>query len=129
MLVRRMLLVGVLMVVGAFGLFKWELATGADPAEARTVAVNLFVMMELFYLFNCRSLTKPFYTLELFSNPLIFAGSAVMIILQLFFTYAPVMNLMFQSAPIGIWSWVRILLTAILVMPAVAMEKHLAFRR
>jgi Ca2+-transporting ATPase len=129
MLVRRMLLVGGLMVVGAFGLFKWELTAGADPAQARTVAVNLFVMMELFYLFNCRSLTKPFYTLGFFSNPWIFAGSAVMIILQFFFTYAPVMNMLFHSAPIGIWSWVRILLAGILVMPVVAMEKRASFRR
>jgi cation-transporting P-type ATPase F len=33
-----------------------------------TVAVNVFVMVELFYLFNCRSLTKSMFAIGLFSN-------------------------------------------------------------
>jgi len=123
MLVRRMLIVGISMVLGAFGLFKWELAAGADLAGARTVAVNLFVMVELFYLFNCRSLTKSVFALGFFSNLWIFGGSAVMVVLQLLFTYVPVMNTAFQSAPIGIESWLRILAVAILVMLVVEIEK------
>jgi cation-transporting P-type ATPase F len=123
MLVRRMLIVGISMVLGALGLFKWELAAGADLAGARTVAVNLFVMVELFYLFNCRSLTKSVFALGFFSNLWIFRGSAVMVVLQLLFTYVPVMNTAFQSAPIGIESWLRILAVAILVMLVVEIEK------
>jgi len=118
-----MLLVGVSMVLGAFGLFKWELAAGAGLAEARTVAVNLFVMVELFYLFNCRSLTKSIFTLGFFSNLWVFGGSAVMVVMQFLFTYVPVMNIAFQSAPIGIGSWLRILAVAILVMVMVDIEK------
>jgi len=128
MLVRRMLLVGVSMLLGAFGLFKWELAAGSNLAEARTVAVNLFVMVELFYLFNCRSLTKPIFTRGFISNPWIFGGSAVMVILQLLFTYVPVMNIAFQSAPIGIGSWLSILAVAILVMVMVDIEKRFVRR-
>jgi len=33
-------------------LFLWELRQGADLMEARTVAVNVFVIGELFYLFK-----------------------------------------------------------------------------
>jgi len=128
MLVRRMLLVGVSMLLGAFGLFKWELAAGSNLAEARTVAVNLFVMVELFYLFNCRSLTKPIFTRGFISNPWIFGGSAVMVILQLLFTYVPVMNIAFQSAPIGIGSWLSILAVAILVMVMADIEKRFVRR-
>ncbi len=63
-LLRRMILVGLAMLVGAFGLFEYELASGGlanteqADAAARTVAVNVFVMVEAFYLFNCRSLTR-----------------------------------------------------------------------
>lgn len=39
-----------LILVGAFGLFELELAAGADVAQARTVAVNLVVVVEIFYL-------------------------------------------------------------------------------
>jgi len=125
-LVRRMLLVGVLLVLGAFGLFKWELLkNGATLEEARTVAVNLFVLAELFYLFNCRSLTKSAFALGFFSNPWIFAGCSAMIILQLLFTYAPAMNTAFHSAPIGIDSWIRLLAVAVSVMLIVGFEKRL----
>jgi len=69
-LIGRIFIVSTLLLVGAFGLFEWELMHGADIAEARTVAVNVFVMVQLFYLFNCRSLTKSIFRLGFFSNPL-----------------------------------------------------------
>ncbi|SEM01601.1 Ca2+-transporting ATPase [Syntrophus gentianae] len=129
MLARRILLVSGLMLLGAFGLFEWELAAGAGTAEARTVAVNVIVMVELFYLFNCRSLTKSVFEVGFFSNPWIFGGFAVMVGLQLLFTYAPVMNVAFHSKPIGIESWLRILAAAILVMLIVGIEKKFTRRR
>ncbi len=128
MLIKRILLVGGLMLLGAFGLFKWELAHGGDPAQARTVAVNVFIMVELFYLFNCRSLSKSVFAPGFFSNPWVFGGSAVMIVLQLLFTYLPVMNTVFQSAPIGMGAWARILVVAVLAMVVVDMEKRLVRR-
>ena len=77
-LIARIVLVGVLMLAGAFGLFELALARGDSLAEARTVAVNVFVMVEAFYLFNCRSLTRPFWQLGWFSNPWIWAGAGAM---------------------------------------------------
>ena len=58
-LIGRIVLVGVLLLAGAFGLFEYGLQTGQSVEEARTVAVNVFVFGEMFYLFNCRSLTAP----------------------------------------------------------------------
>jgi Ca2+-transporting ATPase len=44
-----------------FALFLWELRReSASLAEARTVVVNAIVMVEAFYLLNCRSLTRRF---------------------------------------------------------------------
>ncbi len=124
-LIWRILIVGFLMLVCAFGLFEYELAfLGASEAEARTVAVNVFVMVELFYLFNCRSLTKSMFEVGFFSNPWVFAGAAAMVLLQLLFTYIPVMNVAFESAPIGVASWLRILAAASVVMLIVGIEKR-----
>jgi hypothetical protein len=63
------------------------------------VAVNQFDMIELFYLFNCRSLTRSAFRIGFFTNPWVLVGSAVMVVLQLLFTYTPVMNRLFQTAP------------------------------
>ncbi|RPJ59334.1 MAG: HAD family hydrolase, partial [Dehalococcoidia bacterium] len=104
MLIWRLFIVGFLLLAGAFGLFEWEMKRGAAVAEARTVAVNVFVLVELFYLFNCRSLTQSMFRVGFFSNPLLFGGVAIMLILQVMFTYLPAMNLMFHSAPISFWA-------------------------
>ncbi len=127
-LIDRILLVGGLLLIGAFALFQWERAIGADLAEARTVAVNAFVVMELFYLFNCRSLTKSVFQLGFFSNPWLFGGVAVMLLVQIGYTYLPVMNRLFQSAPIGLGAWSRIVAAGIITFAIVEFEKWLRLR-
>lgn len=122
-LIGRIAIVGALLLVGSFGLFEWELARGATEAEARTVAVNVFVMTEIFYLFNCRSLTKSMFRLGVFSNTWVLGGVAIMLVLQLLFTYLPAMHFLFQSASIGLDSWVRILAVSVTVSIVVGVEK------
>ncbi|HZJ25992.1 MAG TPA: HAD-IC family P-type ATPase [Acidimicrobiia bacterium] len=124
-LVARMALVATLMVIGAFGLFEWELDHGATNAEARTVAVAAFVLIELAYLFNCRTLTYSRRRGALLRNPLVPFGVAAMVGLQLLYTYAPFMNSLFGSAPIGLTAWGRALGVAILVALIVSAEKWL----
>lgn len=122
-LIGRILLVSLVMLVGAFGSFEWALGKGSGDAYARTVAVNVIVMVELFYLFNCRSLTKSMYQLGISSNPWIWVGVGSMVTCQLLFTYAPFMNRFFHSAPIGWDAWWRILLTAVVAYLIVGLEK------
>jgi cation-transporting ATPase F len=52
-LLVRIMLVSSLLVAGSWWLFEWDLAQGANLPEARTAAVNLFVVVEAFYLFSC----------------------------------------------------------------------------
>jgi magnesium-transporting ATPase (P-type) len=128
-LIGRIALVGTMLFLGAFGLFEWALASGASDAEARTVTVNAFVMVELFYLFNCRSLTKSMFQVGLFSNPWIVAGATSMVVLQMFYTYAPPMNRLFHSAPIGVMDWVHIVAISLLIYLVIGVEKTLRRRR
>ena len=124
-LIMRICLVGIIMLIGSFGSFEWALGQGFSDAAARTVAVNVFVMVEIFYLFNCRSLTKSMLTLGLFSNRWIVVGVATMVALQLAFTYVPLMNYLFHTAPIGWDAWWRILLTGVSAYVIVGIEKWL----
>ena len=81
-LLWRILIVGTLILIGAFGLFELELAEGNTIAQARTVAVNAVVAVALFYLFNCRSLTRSVFQIGFFSNPWVIAGVVGMVVLQ-----------------------------------------------
>ena len=126
-LMLRILLVSAMLLGGAFGLFLWELGTGESLGQARTVAVNVFVMGELFYLFNCRSMTHSPFHVGFFSNAWLWSGVGLMILLQLFFTYAPVMNSLFASAPIGLDDWARIVAVGLVIYFVIEAEK--AWRR
>jgi len=125
-LVMRTGLVSLIMVAGGLGLFLWEFRvehTGL-PA-ARTTVVNVIVLIEAIYLFNCRSLTRSPFAIGLFKNRWAIAGALGMGAAQVLFTYVPIMNRLFHSAPISGHSWLRILGVAAVVFVIVEMEKWL----
>jgi cation-transporting P-type ATPase F len=122
-LIGRIMLVSALMLAGAYGVFLWEQQRAVPIEEARTAVVNVFVMVELFYLFNCRSLEYSMFRLGLFSNPWIGRGVVVMIGLQLLLTYVPAMNRLFHTAPIDGIAWIPILVTSLTVYLLVGVEK------
>lgn len=126
-LTLRILLVSTLLVAGTWWIFELELAAGASLAEARTAAVNLFVAVELFYLFSCRSLTRSGWRIGPFSNRWVILGVLVQAAAQLAITYTPAMNELFHTAPIGAEAWLRILGIALLASLVVAVDKR--FRR
>lgn len=128
-LLFRTVLVTVMILAGAFGLFVWEQNHGASLAEARTVAVNVIVMVELFYLFNCRSLTRSMFSVGLFSNRWLLTGVGLMIVLQMIITYVPLANKLFHTAPLGIGSWWRILAVSMIAYIIVGIEKWICRRR
>jgi len=123
-LIRRIVLVSCLLLAGSFGLFLLELEQGHSLPEARTVAVNLFVMVEMLYLFNCRSLTRSFWSLGLFSNLWVWGGIGSMALLQLLLTYWPPLNRVFQTAPIGWQAWGEIFAVAIASSLLIGLEKY-----
>ena len=127
-LIMRTGLVTLVILVGGLFLFLWELwAENSGLAVARTVVVNLFALVETFYLFNCRSLNRPFFAVGLFDNKLALSGVAVMAGLQMLFTYSPVMNELFHSAPIPAGAWLRIVGVAGIAFAAVEVEKWIRF--
>jgi magnesium-transporting ATPase (P-type) len=128
-LVGRIVLVSLLLLSGAFGLFLRELHQGHSLAEARTVAANVFVCVEAAYLFNCRSLTRGFWELGVFSNPWIWGGVGAMAALQLLLTYWPPLNAAFGTAPIGLEEWLEIGIVAWAAGLVVMLEKRWRHRR
>jgi cation-transporting ATPase F len=128
-LVRRIVLVGLLMLAGAFSLFALHLERGGTLDAARTIAANVFVMVEIVYLFNCRSLRHPAHAVPPFTNPWLWAGAGLMLLLQLAFTYASVMNDLFQTAPLTTSAWVEIAVVALSVGLIVEAEKHFSNSR
>ena len=124
----RIGLVSLMLVVGAFGLFDWTLQAGGSIEMARTVAVNMFVFGEMFYLFNCRSLRYSMFRLGVLSNRWLVAGVVTMAALQILLTYSPTMHRLFGTAPIGVGEWSWILLGGLSIYVVVGGEKWLRRR-
>jgi calcium-translocating P-type ATPase len=124
----RIGLVSLMLLAGAFGLFEWARLHDRSLETARTVAVNMFVFGELFYLFNCRSLRYSMFTLGVFSNRWLVLGVALMALLQVLFTYTPAMNAMFGSAPMTKVEWLWVLGGGLAIYTVVGIEKWLRYR-
>ncbi len=125
-LLWRIILVSVIMAVGTYALFIYEIAQQASVNEARTVAVNTIVFFEIFYIFNTRYLKENVISIKgLFDNKAILIGVVAVIIFQLLFTYTSVCHQLFKTAPITISSWLNIILVSAGLFFIVELEKLL----
>jgi Ca2+-transporting ATPase len=122
-LIFRILLVGLIILGGAFGLFEYELGRGASIEEARTVAVNVVIFVEILYLFNARSLTRSPFQMGFFSNPWAIGGAILMVLIQMLFTYAPFMNRLFGSEPMKPSLWLDVLAVSLAAFAIIEIEK------
>ncbi len=122
-------LVALIMLAGAMWLFhRTQHAGGESLAAARTAVINVIVVVEIVYLFNCRSLNHSFLRAGVFTNLPAIYGVVAMIALQLLFTYAPFMNQLFHTAPISAESWFRVVAVAAVTFVAVEVEKAIRAR-
>lgn len=129
-LVLRTGLVTLLMLAGAFGAFIWEQEVrGKSLIEARTTVVNVIIMVEVFYLLNCRSLLQSIFSIGCGSNPWIFTGIAAMVSAQMLFTHTPLMNGLFHTAPLDGTSWLYVFGVGFASYIVVEIEKWLRRRR
>ncbi|MBK9018908.1 MAG: HAD-IC family P-type ATPase [Sulfuritalea sp.] len=124
-LIGRIVLVGVLMLAGSFGMFLLAMERGQDMAEARTIAMNVFVAIEIVYLFSCRSLHLAVTAVPAFSNPWVWAGAGLQVLLQLAITYWAPLNAAFATAPIDARAWGEITAIALAAMVVIEIEKRL----
>jgi magnesium-transporting ATPase (P-type) len=126
-LVWRIVYVSVLMALGTFGLFYYELWTGSSLEVARAVAVNVIVFFEVAYLFNTRHLVECTLNRRgLLGNPVVWWGIAAVVAFQVIFTYWPVMNSLFHVAPMDAWMWLRVLAASFGLLILVEAEKAVA---
>jgi len=122
-MLAQVLLVGLLILVAAFGLFQWENARGAGIEAARTVALNTVAVIQALYLVNCRSLRHSIWSVGLFRNGWLGLGILGVLLLQIGLTYLPFLNAIFQTAPIGWEEWLRILSAGAVALLAVEAQK------
>ena len=121
----RTFAVGAMLLMGAFSVFSLELEMSGDLAVARTAAANCLVLMEAFYLFNCRQLTLRERSEATGTNPFLWVGIAITLGLQVMFVYAPFMQKLFHTAPVSPVSWLITVGFGVVLAVLVEIEKRI----
>ncbi|MFO8024498.1 cation-transporting P-type ATPase [Thiohalophilus sp.] len=128
-LIWRILFVSVILAAGTFGLFFWERARGTGIDEARTMAVNVLVLFEMFYLMNARFLIRNSLTWRVFmNNRYVLYAIGLLVLLQLAFTYWAPLQLLFNTTALAFDEWPRLVLIAASVFVIVEAEKWIIRR-
>lgn len=100
-LVWRIVLTSFLFLGGVNIALYWVLGQGRPVEEARTLVVNAVVVMELFYLFSVRYLHMTSLTWRgVLGTPAVLLGVVGTVVLQLAFTYLPILNALFDTRPL-----------------------------
>lgn len=102
-LVWRIGVVSVLLAAASLAIFFYALDSGKDLETARTMVVNMFVVGEIFYLFNVRYLHMTSISWQgIVGTPAVLAAIATLVAAQAIFTYAPFMNALFDTRPLAV---------------------------
>jgi magnesium-transporting ATPase (P-type) len=121
----QIVFVSLLFVAGAFGMFAWARARGLSIEEARTIVVNTIVVMEIFYLFSVRYLRSTSLTWQgVLGTPAVLIGVGGVTLLQFAFTYAPVMQRLFETRAVAFGDGVAIVGVGVAVLVVVEVEKR-----
>lgn len=101
----KITIAGVVMTVGTLALYYYLINNNTDIIKAMTMAFTLFVMYQIFNVFNCRSDHG-------FSNKFLYVAVGASVLLQLGVIYLPFLQGVFRTTSLGILEWIVILLIA-----------------
>ena len=124
-MIIQMLLVGLYMLVASYSMFNYALSSGHSVEYARTVAVNIFVFVELFYLFSCKDLQKSVFKTNIINNRFLLLGVVLMSLVQISYTHIGFMNTIFKSEALDLQIWMQILVIAFGVLFVVEIKNYI----
>ncbi|PIV90552.1 carbonate dehydratase [Candidatus Gracilibacteria bacterium CG17_big_fil_post_rev_8_21_14_2_50_48_13] len=99
---------------------------GSSLILSQTVMVNMVVLLEIVCLLSTRSLSETFIQKNpLVGNRPILLSISIVFVLQLLFTYLPVMQDLFGTTHIGVSEWILLLALSLLGFLLMELEKPL----
>src|SRR5271157_2583661 len=120
----RVIFVGLALLALTLGAFFWMKSNDASDGLARAVAVNALVIGQVFYLLNSRYKVASSLSLKAhFGNKYLPLGIGAVVVLQLLFTYAPPLQVLFDTEAIPLRIWPKLILGGFIFFLVVELEK------
>jgi len=122
--VWRIVFVGSALLVLTLSLFFWMKRQEASDELARTVAVNVLVIGQIFYLLNSRYKIDSSLSLAAHrGNRFLPLGVGAVVVLQLIFTYARPLQMLFDTRSMPLWTWPYVVVGGMIFFLIVESEK------
>jgi len=128
-LLERLGGVGLVLAVGTLWSFWWSYQGDGDLDTARTVAMTQMVVFQFFHVFNCRSLDRSIFRINLFSNRFLFLSIAAALLAQLSVLYWGPLQTVFRTVPLDAAQWGVILAVGSTVILGGELDKAWQRRR
>jgi P-type Ca2+ transporter type 2C len=124
-LMLERLIISVLVVgIGGFLVFAVALRLGWKVEQARNLLLLVMVLFENFHVGNCRSETKSAFALSPLRSPLLFYGTIAAFLVHLLALYVPFLQGLLGTEPLSMQGWITALCVAILIVPAMEIQKY-----
>ncbi len=111
LMAKRIFLMALPMAAGTLYLFQKYLSAGgeANVTKAWTISLTTLAVFQWFNAWNCRSESKSIFQTNPFSNRFLVGATAIVIVLQLFAIYNPLMQTFLHTAPLSLSEWLIII--------------------
>lgn len=127
----KLLIVLISAVTGVItlGVFSWFFNRYGDLDSARTLAFAMLGVDSLLYVFSARSLRRPIWHTQVFSNPWLILAVLGGLIFQLFALYMPFMQKLLGTHPLNGVEWLLVLAEATLVIGLIELVKWIFHKK
>ncbi|MDP1575041.1 MAG: HAD-IC family P-type ATPase [Coxiellaceae bacterium] len=120
----RIVFVSFLFMISAFGIFYYALSKNLPIEIAHTLVVNVFVVLEIFYLFSVRYVHGTSLTLTgVIGTPPVLIGVITCTLAQFAITYVPFFNDIFGTRPVNFFNGVLVVSIGVLFLFIIEFEK------
>lgn len=106
----RLILMGVTMALGSVWVFSQN--QDGDMLKAWSITMTAMAVFQWFNAWNCRHNTKSIFQLNPFTNIYLIAATVVVIALQLFAIYNPVMQKFLKTTALKPEDWITVILVS-----------------
>ncbi len=107
----RLVLYGVIMMVGTVTMFRYGLAHGELP-YAVTLAFTTFVLFQFFNVFNARAETGTTFNVNFLRNGKLWMAITGVVLLQVVVVHWPPAQAIFNTVPLAVTDWLAATLVA-----------------
>ncbi|GAB7391325.1 hypothetical protein LGFR6_19480 [Lactococcus garvieae] len=124
----RMFYVSILLAALGFLVNNIIISMGASIPVAQTTLLMTLVFGQVFYMINCRSISKFSIDQNMFKNRVLWLSLLVLLVLQLAIVYIPTISNALGTTSIGINNLIYAALAGLTVFIVVEIEKFISYR-